>query len=324
LSRAQAFAKGVGIPRAVAGYGEAVAAGEIDAAYIATPPACHADLALACIEAGIPILVEKPFASTALDAERIANAARANAVFAMEAVWTRFLPAARALYESVAAKEAGAVRFVRGSFGTSQCPDAANSMFNPELGGGAVTHLGAYPLSLGQWLFGSPLEVHAAGVVGASGVDEDAVIQLRYAGDVLGSFCLSLRSWAPDDFQVFCENGLLSFKGSIVRPHGLDVAIEPPRPPGIAQFGLKASLRQSAIVHAMAQRAGRSDRKKGQERKKFYAGNGYHYEADEVRNCVERGDIESSIMSLSDSVAVAHTADQIRSQIHRRAKAGKE
>jgi predicted dehydrogenase len=280
------------------------------------------DHALACIEAGIPVLVEKPFASTALDAERIVAAARANKVFAMEAMWTRFLPAGGAMYESVMAKEVGTARFVTGSFGTSQRPDPANGMFDPKLGGGAVAHLGAYPLSLGQWLFGTPLEVHATGVVGPSGVDEDAVFQLRYAGDVLGSFCVSLRSWAPDDFRVFGENGLISFKGTIVRPYGLDVAIEPPRPPDIAQFGLKASLRQNAVVHALAQHAGRSGRKKGQERKKFYAGNGYHYEADEVRHCVERGDVESPIMPLSDSIAVAHTADQIRSQIHRRAVEG--
>jgi predicted dehydrogenase len=322
LSKAQAFAKGMGIPRAIAGYAEAAAAGGIDAAYIATPPAFHADHALACIEAGIPVLVEKPFASTAPDAERIVAAARANKVFAMEAMWTRFLPAGQALYQSVMAKEAGTARFVTGSFGTSQRPDPANGMFDPKMGGGALAHLGAYPLSLGQWLFGKPLEVHATGVVGPSGVDEDAVFQLRYPGDVLGSFCVSLRSWAPDDFQVFCENGLIGFKGTIVRPFGLEVAIVPPRPPDIAQFGLKASLRQNAVVHALAQRAGRSGRKKGQQRKNFYAGNGYHYEADEVRRCVERGEVESPVMPLSDSLAVAHTADQIRSQIHRRAVEG--
>ena len=59
LDRAQKFAAGMGIPRAIAGYAEAVAAGGVDAIYIATPPSEHAAHALLCIEAGIPVLVEK-------------------------------------------------------------------------------------------------------------------------------------------------------------------------------------------------------------------------------------------------------------------------
>ena len=36
-----------------------------------------------------------------------------------------------------------------------------------------------------------------------------------------------------------------------------------------------------------------------------YSGNGYHYEADEVRACIERGVTESGIMPLNESIAVA-------------------
>src|ERR1041384_7674228 len=61
LDRAQKFAAGMGVPRAIAGYAEAVAEGGVDAVYIATPPSEHAAHALLCIEAGIPVLVEKPF-----------------------------------------------------------------------------------------------------------------------------------------------------------------------------------------------------------------------------------------------------------------------
>jgi predicted dehydrogenase len=317
LGKAQAFAKGAGIERAIAGYAAGATAGGVDAIYIATPPAFHLDHALLCIEAGIPVLVEKPFALTRASAERLVNAARAKSVFAMEAMWTRFLPAAQALHDRVANREIGRTRLVIGSFGTSQRPDPANGMFDPELGGGAIAHLGAYPLSLGQWLFGTPEEVQATGFIGATGVDEDVAFQLRYPGDVLASFCVSLRSWAPDEFQVLGENGLFRFKGSIVRPHGLGVAIEAPRPPDQAQFGFRAALRQKGVVHALAQLMGRSSRQKFKERNLFYAGNGYHYEADEVRSRVERGEIESSIMPLNDSISVAHTAEQIRSKIRR-------
>jgi len=316
---AQRFAAGMGIGTALTGYAEAAATGGVDAIYIATPPSMHADHALACIEAGIPVLVEKPFASSALEASRIADAARANGVFAMEAMWTRFLPAAQALREQLANGIIGEVRLVSGSFGSSQRLEAGNGMFDATLAGGALSHLGAYPLSLGQWLFGTPEVVQAIGTIGVSGVDEDAAFQLRYPCGTIGSFVVSLRAWAPDDFRLFGSEGMLSVRGSIVRPHGLELVRQTPLGPDIARFEAKAKLRQHSLVHQIAQRLNKSNRPSATRRAHRYAGNGYHYEADEVRACVERGAIESNIMPLAESVAVAATADVIREAIHAQA-----
>ena len=189
--------------RAIAGYAEAVAE-ERRRRHLhrhAALGVCCA-YALLCIEAGIPVLVEKPFTSSAAEALRVADAARSNSVFAMEAMWTRFLPAAQAMRDQLAARSVGEVRLVAGNFGTSQAPDRANGIFNPALGGGALAHLGAYPLSLAQWLFGPPTLVQAMGTIGSTGVDEDVAFQLQYPGGVIGSFFVSIRAWAPDDFQV--------------------------------------------------------------------------------------------------------------------------
>lgn len=319
LAKAQAFAAGMGIPRAIEGYAQAIAEGGVDAIYVASPPSEHVTHALMCIEAGLPVLVEKPFATNADEARRIASAARAKSVFAMEAMWTRFLPAAQALREKLSSRAIGDVRLVSGNFGTSQVPDRANGMFNPALGGGALAHLGAYPLSLAQWLFGSPALVHAMGTIGETGVDEDAAFQLRYSHGVLGSFFVSLRAWAPDDLHVLGSEGMIGVRGSIVRPFGLSISNEMPRPPEAAQFGWKAQLRQHALIHNIAQRTGRSSRSRGAQLDFHYAGNGYHYEADEVRACVQRGAIESKVMPLEDSIAVATTSDMIRTAIRTQA-----
>ena len=312
LDKAQSFAQALRIEHAIQGYAEAAKAGGVDAIYIATPPSEHAAHALLCIEAGIPVLIEKPFATTPMDAARIAEAARSKSVFAMEAMWTRFLPAAQALREQLAKRAIGDVRFVTGSFGTSQLPQSDNGMFNAALGGGALAHLGAYPLSLAQWLFGPPIQVQATGTIGATGVDEDVSFQLKHRDGVIGSFIVSLRAWASDDFQILGSEGMLGVRGSIVRPYGLYLATETPLGFEAAQFGWKARLRQQGLVHQIAQRMGRSSRGRGVLSHHRYAGNGYHYEADEVQACVQRGAIESSIMPLSDSVAVAWTADRIR------------
>jgi predicted dehydrogenase len=315
LAKAQQFAAGMGMPRAIAGYAEAAAEGGVDAIYIATPPSEHARHALVCIEAGIPVLVEKPFASSAAEALRIADAARSSSVFAMEAMWTRFLPAAQAMREKLEMRGVGEIRLVAGNFGTSQEPDRASGLFNPALGGGALAHLGPYPLSLAQWLFGSPTLVHAIGTIGSTGVDEDVAFQLQYPKGIIGSFYVSIRAWAPDDFLVLGTEGMIALRGSIVRPYGLHVSREAPRRSEGPRFGWRGRIRQHALVHRIAQRTGRSSRSRGSRLAYPYSGNGYHYEADEVRACIERGAAESGIMPLNESVAVACTADMIRKAI---------
>lgn len=322
LEKARRFASAMGIPRAIEGYAQAAKEAAVDAVYIATPPSEHTAHALMCIEAGLPVLIEKPMACTAADAIRISEAARTKSVFAMEAMWTRFLPAAQAMREKLESRAIGDVRWVTGNFGTSQIPDAANGMFNPALGGGAIGHLGAYALSLGQWLFGAPLLVQALGTIGPSGVDEDAAFQLQYPNGVIGSFFVSLRAWAPDDFNILGSDGMLGVRGSIVRPHGLYLSRETPRGYEEAQFGWKAKLRQHGFIHSIAQRLGRSSRSRGELLDYRYAGNGYHYEADEVRRCVRGSAVESKIMPLDDSIAVAATAEAIRNTIQRHAAKG--
>jgi len=315
LAKGQRFAAGMGVARAIKGYAEAAAAGDVDAIYIATPPSEHAAHALLCIEAGIPVLVEKPFATNAAEALRIADAARAKSVFAMEAMWTRFLPAAQALRDKLAAGMAGEVRLVAGNFGSSQAPIPSNRNFDPALGGGAIAHVGVYPLSLAQWLFGSPTLMQAMGFVGATGVDEDAAFQLRYPGGVIASFFASLRAWAPNDFHVMGTDGMISFHGPIARPHGLHVSLQAPLHLAEPTFGWRTRIRQHGLVHRVAQLAGLSSRSRGKRLSFRYAGNGYHYEADEVRACVERGAGESAVMPLDDSIAVASTADMIREAV---------
>ncbi len=56
---------------------EELFASDVDAIAIATPAATHADLAIAAIEAGKDVFVEKPFALTVADAERVVAAGEA-------------------------------------------------------------------------------------------------------------------------------------------------------------------------------------------------------------------------------------------------------
>jgi predicted dehydrogenase len=84
---------------------------------------------------------------------------------------------------------------------------------------------------------------------------------------------------------------------------------------GDPKLNWKFRLREGDLPHRLAQTIGWSERDKSKSIGLHYSGNGYHYEADEVRDCVQRGAKESSVMPLSDSVEVARIVDAIRAQV---------
>ena len=75
LEKAKAFQSEFGAARAFADLDAMAGDPGIDAIYIATPNAAHAEQALQAIAHGKPVLVEKPLATSVADAERIASAA---------------------------------------------------------------------------------------------------------------------------------------------------------------------------------------------------------------------------------------------------------
>jgi predicted dehydrogenase len=315
-AQAESFAAAFAAPHAIENYETAAAAapGLVDAVYIATPPALHLDHALACIAARVPVLIEKPFALDAAAAQAIATAAQQAHVFCMEAMWTRFMPALARLKALIAEGAIGEPHLVAGSFGISNAVDPGYGNFDPARGGGALAHLGLYPISLGQWLFGSPVDAHGAGRIGTTGVEEDAAVALRYASGVVGSFHASLRAPAANDFAVHGTHGSLTLQGPLYRPFGIERRQTTPRAQPKAGLSRKALVKEGDLYQRLV-RLREKMRPGGNTLSLPYAGNGYHYEADEVAAMVRAGATESPIMPLSDSVAVAATLDALRAQI---------
>jgi predicted dehydrogenase len=84
----------------------------VDAVVVATPPSTHVPLALAAIEAGKHVLVEKPLALTSTDARRLVNAAAAAEVILMVGHTFEYNPAVRKLAELVRARELGELYYL--------------------------------------------------------------------------------------------------------------------------------------------------------------------------------------------------------------------
>ncbi|MCY0148179.1 Gfo/Idh/MocA family oxidoreductase [Hoeflea sp. G2-23] len=85
----------------------------IDAVVLALPPQYHADTAVAALEAGKHVLVEKPIALSVADARRVVEASAQNPhLVAMTGHVLRFHPAFEALEAMIARGELGAIRYI--------------------------------------------------------------------------------------------------------------------------------------------------------------------------------------------------------------------
>lgn len=85
--------KPLGDATVYAGYRDLLASGTVDAISITTPDHLHADVMVAAAEAGVHILVEKPFTTTVADADRAVAAIRQAGVTAMCLFNHRWVPA---------------------------------------------------------------------------------------------------------------------------------------------------------------------------------------------------------------------------------------
>ncbi|MFN8148519.1 MAG: Gfo/Idh/MocA family oxidoreductase [Candidatus Nanopelagicales bacterium] len=279
---ADEFAARFSVPNVHGSWESLVADPEVDVVYVATPHPAHHAAALLALQAGKHVLVEKPFAMDAHQARELVAAAKANDVFLMEAMWTRFLPAIVALREVVDEGRLGELVAVHADFGVGFAEDPEGRWFNPALGGGALLDLGIYPVSFASMLLGTPTHVLAASDPAFTGVDGHTSAILR---DGTGRHALvSTTMFANTETRAVVV--------------GRDARIEVDR-----QF---FCTRGFTLFYS-------DDTPERVERP--FEGNGMRFEAAEVGRCIREGLRESPVMPLHETVSIMETLDEIRRQI---------
>jgi predicted dehydrogenase len=170
-SRAQAFAERHGVARAHQGCAALAVDPGVDLVYIATPHSDHHASAMAMLEAGKPVVCEKPFSMDAREAREVIALARRRRLFCMEAMWMRFMPAVRELVSRLRAGDIGEMRSATIELGHPAVFDPSHRVFDPALGGGALLDLGCYVVSFALLLFGPPTSVKSQVTLAPNGVD---------------------------------------------------------------------------------------------------------------------------------------------------------
>ena len=195
MDSANRFADRFDIPNRHASYEALVADPGVEVVYVATPHPLHHSGALLALRAGKSVLVEKPFTMNAGEADDLVATARADGLFLMEAMWTRFLPHIAEIRRLLAEGALGEIVMVTADHGQWFPKDRDSRLFAPELGGGALLDLGVYPVSFASMVLGKPDRIAALIEPTFTGVDGQASMLFGYSNGAQAALtCIKARA----------------------------------------------------------------------------------------------------------------------------------
>jgi len=215
--------------------------GRVDAVVIASPAATHARVALQCVEAGKPCLVEKPFALSTADADAVARAAAARDVPVLAGHLLVFHPAVERLRTLVQGGDLGRIYYLYGlrvNLGQVRADENALWSFGP------------HDVSVALYLLGeAPVRVAAHGKSYLQPKVEDVVfLTMEFGSGVLAHVQLSwLDPHKERKLTVVGATKMVVFDDMEAREklRIYDKGVE--RPPEYASYGEALSIREGDI-----------------------------------------------------------------------------
>ena len=254
---------------------------EVDVIYVATPHGFHYENVMLCLQHRKAVLCEKAFALNLAQAREMVELARKEKVFLMEAFWTKFLPQFKKVMEIIQSGVIGDVRFVQSDFGFKAPEPRAQRLYDPLLGGGSILDIGIYPVFLAQSILGKPTQVHAFITPYESGVDEQCVMTMKFAGGALAVLSSTFAVETPVEALIAGTKGRIIMRN---RFHNSLCTLE---------LIIGKDAPQTVEVHREA-------------------GTGYQFEIRHVNEALRKGLTESPVMTHADSLMLMETLDRVR------------
>ena len=195
--------------RAVRDSADVLAMSDVDAVIVALPPALHADAAVAALDAGKHVYVEKPLATTMADAERMVAAARVTTLAAMVGFNYRFHPIVQEARTRIAAGAIGTPIGVRSVFATSARPIASWKQ-RRDSGGGVLLDLAVHHVDLVHFLLDAVTADVWADVKSVRTEHDTAFVHVRLTNGSTASSMFSLSAVEEDRIEVYGTAGKLT------------------------------------------------------------------------------------------------------------------
>lgn len=299
---AQAFAARYGGIRSYHDIRALAADPDIDAIYVASPNAMHRDHAALALAAGKAVLVEKPLTASVADARALAGAAAASGAFAMEALWTCFLPAIAETRALLGEARLGTIRHVRAELAYAKPFDANSRFFDPTLGGGSLLDLGIYPIAVCLSLFGQPNSFGGSWKNAPTGVDVSADVSLAF-DDFDAHLSCGFDCNGQNHFVIEGERGTLVIDAPFLKASRLFVATSLP--------ARKLMTSAGQTLFKAARRIPLPGLKRFDH---AFPGNGLQFEIEAASAAILEGRREHALMPLSRSIEALKIIEAIRAK----------
>lgn len=226
--RGRAYADEHGIASVETDYEALARREDVDLIYNALPPVRHADLTIAALEAGKPVLCEKPFAMNSTEAKTMAEAAARTGLPLIEAFHYRFHPAFARLLALVKDGAIGTVTSMDAAFDVAIPYREGELRHTASLGGGALMDLGCYPLHWVRTIAGAEPVIQAATArQDRPGIDTVMSAELQFPGGVPATISCSMADDAKfsANLTLTGEDGTLSMLNPLAPHHGHRISI---------------------------------------------------------------------------------------------------
>lgn len=253
----------------------------LDAIYVATPASHHYVHTMLALRAGKHVLCEKPFAVNREQTSLMFSEAHNRGLLLMEAMWPRFLPSWATIREL--SWKIGDIRAIEASFGGRADFQPSKRPFRNDLGGGSLLDAAVYPISFAEMILGPFSEVHAAALIGPSGVDDQVSVMLRTVTGALITCLAGITTTFKADATIYGTEGMIVVPGNFTNPPWVELH-RVGKEPQHYDFGPSAR-------HRLA------------------------WQAIEFQNHVASGDTEAAVMPRASTCEVMRVLDEARAQI---------
>jgi len=279
---AEAFAAKYGSIRAHGSYEALLADPDVQAVYIGIPHPSHAEVCLKAARAKKHILCEKPLTLNHAEAMVVAEAAKENGVFLMEAFMYRCHPQTTKLVELIREGTIGDIGVIQATFSFHGHFNVEGRHFSNALGGGGILDVGCYPTSISRLIAGAavgqpfvnPVKVSGlAHLYPETGTDAYAVATAQFPKGILAQWATGVGLNQENCVRVFGSKGWLHV----------------PQPWVMAREGGESSIQLT--------REGKTETISVQTDAWLYA-----LEADAVGDAVAQGKLESPVMPIADTL----------------------
>ncbi len=254
---------------------------KVDAVYVATPHSLHKENTLLCLERGIAVLCEKPFAMNADQVNSMIATARENKVLLMEALWTYFLPHYHFVLTKLDNKAYGKLLKIEADFGFVREFNEEARLFRKSLGGGSLLDIGIYPIFAALSTLGVPDRITADATFFDNGADSSCSMLFSYKNNSTALLKSTLLESTPCEAVFYCEQGTIKINSGFHGP---------------STVTLSDGVNQETIDFN-------------------YKTNGYNYEICHFNELLRQGKTESNIMTFNFSRDLITTLDSVREVI---------